>query len=75
MEYQSIESSFDENRFTMPVVGIFVLVEGENYTYIMEPEESQKGLLIVQSIIDINTQQNSTLNFDKSRIYRKLRQH
>jgi hypothetical protein len=29
MQCQSIESSFDENRLTMPVAGIFVLVEGE----------------------------------------------
>ena len=31
MQCQSIESSFDENRLTMPVAGIFVLVEGEKY--------------------------------------------
>ena len=29
MQCQSIESSFDENRLTMPVAGICVLVEGE----------------------------------------------
>jgi len=36
----------------------------KNYTYIMAPEESlltQQGLLIAHSIIDINTQQTSTL--------------
>jgi hypothetical protein len=62
----------------------------KNYTYIVEPEESiltQKGLLIAHSIIDINTNQTSTLianitdetytrrNFNKSRIYRKSMQH
>jgi hypothetical protein len=36
----------------------------KNYTSIVEPEESiltQKGLLIAHSIIDINTNQTSTL--------------
>jgi hypothetical protein len=48
----------------------------KNYTYIMAPEESlltQQGLLIAHSIIDINTQQTSTLiaNITKETIHLK----
>jgi hypothetical protein len=42
MECPRIESSFEENRFTMPAAGIFLLVEDEKCCRIILKRKSEK---------------------------------